>query len=939
MADGGGLLPPVLVELRATTADLAAKFAAAKGEISALESHSSSTLTKMSNVGRAAFLSIGTGAVAAGIVGVKLAGDFQSAMTSLVTGAGESQKNIHMVSSAVLDMAPQVGTTALELAKGLFMIESAGYHAGAGLEVARASAEGAKVGHADFMVTANAVTTVMKDYGIGANHAADATNFLISVVSQGKTHMQDLAPAMATVLPIASQLHVPLADVGGALATMTSHGIAADKAATFLRFTFGALVAPTSAAKKELQDIGLTQDELGRTLTTRGLVPALTELEDHLKSKFPEGSAEYVAALSKIVGGQRGMQGALALTGMNLNEFTADTLKTAGAMEGAHGKVLGWSNVQKDLNFQLDQGKAMAESLGIKFGDFLIPKVEAAGHAVLDVVNWFEQGSTAAHLLEGGMVALAGAFMGAFVINKTVQIAKDIGQAWDALTSGAQRLAQMLHLTGPAAEADAAAQESDAAATSSFTEALAANTAAVTANTEALGGRAVAGEAAAASMEGEAAAATASGEAATGAGVGMAGLGAAIGPVVLAGAALVGVGAALDAGLHAVGLASNAAHYSILQQGESTQQTTQQLHSYLTAVTAIPGTVPGAANSIRGLAAANDLLKETISKDPDMAMQVAQALDRAAGSSHHFTDELQNNAHWLEYQRDKATAMMAVGLQLAQAQDQVASAGQNLNQVLMTQPGDLQATAAAQHDLEGAIVSEMGAVKANVDAQNLHVSGSQRVRLEADAQRQTLMQLAQQFPNLNSWIQSYIGNLGGIPPAKNTNLTAADYASGAINALIGAHIPDKTVNITANISAALQAIRGVLGFQHGGTVPNLFGSKNPVPALVHPGEVIINPGEPDNGVAALLASGVLEKATDLPPIASGVGGGGGAPVVGGPGAGGGTTIVNNYFNVKVDVPMNAHAIDVVRELDEFYREAERRGYQPTYRQPSLQPGR
>src|SRR5439155_11314 len=80
-------------------------------------------------------------------------------------------------------------------------------------------------------VTADAVTTILRDYHMPATKAADATNFLVSVVSQGKTHMEDLAYALSAILPTASALHVPLAQVGGAMATLTARGVPAADAA------------------------------------------------------------------------------------------------------------------------------------------------------------------------------------------------------------------------------------------------------------------------------------------------------------------------------------------------------------------------------------------------------------------------------------------------------------------------------------------------------------------------------------------------------------------------------------------------------------------------------------------------------------------------------------------------------------------------------------
>jgi TP901 family phage tail tape measure protein len=315
------------------------------------------------------------GAVVAGVgaISLKMAGDFQQATTQLVTGAGEDAKALESVRQGILKMAPEVGQTPIELAKGLFMIESAGYHGAAGLAVLKVAAEGAKVGGADLATTADAVTTVMKDYKISAEHAGDATNFLVSVVAQGKTHMQDLAGSLSAILPTASALGVPLDQIGGAMATLTARDTPAANAATYLRFTLSALAAETPKGSKALEGIGLTSLEVGDTLTHKGLLPALQLVEDHLKTKFPQGGAAMFAALKDITGGTRGLGAALGLTGQNMGDFLASTGKVSKSIADGKGQVIGWDLAQKDFNVRLDQLKAGAEAAAIGIGTKLLP--------------------------------------------------------------------------------------------------------------------------------------------------------------------------------------------------------------------------------------------------------------------------------------------------------------------------------------------------------------------------------------------------------------------------------------------------------------------------------------------------------------------------------------------------------------------------------------
>ncbi len=314
----------------------------------------------------------GAALVGIGVTAVKMAGDFQEGMTGLVTGAGESQKNLALVSNGILQLAVDTGTSTKQLTDGMFMIESAGFHGAAGLTVLKEAAMGAKVGQADLGVVADATTTVMKDYASSHVTAAQAVNTLLAVVSNGKTHMQDLAASLSQILPTAAAFKVSLNDTAGALATMTGEGIPAANAATYLRQTIVALETPSKASVTALKSIGLSSSEVA-TEMQKSLPGALQLIIDHLKQKFPEGSAAFNDALKNIAGGSKQMQGMLALTGDHLKDFESNVEAVSGTVKKGGASISGWADVQKDFNFKIDQAKEVVETLMIKIGTALLP--------------------------------------------------------------------------------------------------------------------------------------------------------------------------------------------------------------------------------------------------------------------------------------------------------------------------------------------------------------------------------------------------------------------------------------------------------------------------------------------------------------------------------------------------------------------------------------
>lgn len=352
-----------------------------------------SEVTKALGIGgMAGTLAIAGGAVAAltvalGVVAVKAAADFETQTTRLVTSAGELQSNLDMVRQGLLQLSVDTATSTEQLSAGMYYVESAGFHAAAGLEVMRAAAEGAKSENADLDTVAKALTTVMVDYHMSANQASDAMNGLIAAVQNGKTNLQNLASSMGNVLPIASSLGIDFANVAGVMDTMTNSGMSARQAAQNLAHVLLALSAPSKIAVSSMADVGLSAQAVKDALVNQGLPEALQMIEDAVGKKFPKGSVAYEQALKNILGGIVGVKLAAQLTGANLAMTQQNIDKVAAAMKNGHGSVLGFAEVQGTLNFKVDQAKQALHALFITIGTQLLPVVGNIVGAITPVIS------------------------------------------------------------------------------------------------------------------------------------------------------------------------------------------------------------------------------------------------------------------------------------------------------------------------------------------------------------------------------------------------------------------------------------------------------------------------------------------------------------------------------------------------------------------------
>jgi len=355
-------------------------------------------------------LVVGTVAVGAVVAAVstKFAADFQQGTTRLITNAGETRDAVeNIIKPALLDMAVTTGYSTAQLVEGFRQVSSAGFKtANGGIEVLRVAAQGARAENADLGTVLNVVTSLLNAYGLHASDATMVMNTLTAAMQSGKLTLQDLSGALGTVIPAAATSNVSIQELTSALAVMANEGIKPANAATYLRYTILNLQDPSAKAKKELDSLGLSADDLSKTLTTRGLGAALEVLDEAIAKKFPssaevfktemakvkagtedmdtamgnltKNSPEATAALANIVGGIRGAQGAIALGGGHLEGFIKNTQEITDKVRVAGHTIIGWQEIQTNMNFQLSRAKEALEFLAISLGTKLLPYVTLA---------------------------------------------------------------------------------------------------------------------------------------------------------------------------------------------------------------------------------------------------------------------------------------------------------------------------------------------------------------------------------------------------------------------------------------------------------------------------------------------------------------------------------------------------------------------------------
>lgn len=354
---------------------------------------------------------VGLAVAAVGYVSLKAATSFQTLTTRLATTAGEPLKNLAMIRQGIMDIAMATGATADELAKGMYIVASAGYHGAEGLTVLKAATEGAKMEGADFATVSNAVTDALKDYHLKAGAAATVTSQLITSVSYGKTTFQAMSAAMANVLPLASSLNISIQDVSGVLAEMTAHGMTAQRASQNIANAMRELAVPTHVMEKEFGLFNITSKQVQDSLGTRGLAGTMQWLASVAKEGAPKVGQTYNEALKRLTGTAQGLQVALLTTGENTNDTNAAIKAIGGATADAQGNVKDFTETQKTLAAQMDKVKATMGVIGITIGTALLPAVtkllSVVAKLLVPVAHWIQHHQKLTAIIIGGLAGIA----------------------------------------------------------------------------------------------------------------------------------------------------------------------------------------------------------------------------------------------------------------------------------------------------------------------------------------------------------------------------------------------------------------------------------------------------------------------------------------------------------------------------------------------------
>jgi len=250
---------------------------------------------------------IAAGAIAAvGVASVREAAQFETSIAKIEGLVGVAGAELDAMAEAARRFGRETGKGAQEAAAGLFVIASSGLRGADASEALELSLKAAAAGLGATEDIARAVSGALNAYGTDVIDAAAATDVIVATARAGNFETSQFAAAIGRVLPFAKQAGSSLEDMGGAVALLTRTNGDAAQSVTQVSALFRAFVVPTEEAKKALDNVGLSAEDMRNAIANEGLPAALDMLDEKLGGNREQlgrllGSSEAASAAFQIL--------------------------------------------------------------------------------------------------------------------------------------------------------------------------------------------------------------------------------------------------------------------------------------------------------------------------------------------------------------------------------------------------------------------------------------------------------------------------------------------------------------------------------------------------------------------------------------------------------------------------------------------------------------
>lgn len=314
-----------------------------------------------------------------GVAAVKVASDFDSAMSQVAAVSGATGKDLEALRDKAREMGSKTKFSASEAAEAMNYMAMAGWKTGdmlSGIEgimnLAAASGE-------DLATTSDIVTDALTALGLSAEDSGHFADILAAASSNANTNVDMMGETFKYCAPVAGALGFTAEDTAEAIGLMANAGIKSSQAGTAMRSMMTNLTG-------EVKFVGDAFGELTiQTTNTDGSMRSLGDILADCRAAFAQMSESEKAANAEALVGKNAMSGFLAV----MNAAPGDIEKLNSAINNCDGTAEKMAaTMQDNLAGQLTILKSQLEELAISIGEILMPYIRQIVGWIQGLVDW-----------------------------------------------------------------------------------------------------------------------------------------------------------------------------------------------------------------------------------------------------------------------------------------------------------------------------------------------------------------------------------------------------------------------------------------------------------------------------------------------------------------------------------------------------------------------
>ena len=283
---------------------------------------------------------------------------FGGAMAAANTMAGKGGEDFARLKDEVSSLAKTVPVARDELAAGLYQVISNGVPEDNWISYLEQSAKASVGGIADLGEVVKVTSTVIKNYGLSWDQAADIQDKIQLTARNGVTSFEQMAQALPRVTAQASALGVGVDELMASFATLTGVSGNTAEVSTQLAAVFTALIKPSSEAAETARQMGIRFDAAA-IKAAGGMQQFLTQLDRDVKSFARSSGMLEQEVYGRLFGSAESLRALTPLTGELADKFShnVDSMKdSAGTVGDAFATMAATGKARLQmLNNQLGQ--------------------------------------------------------------------------------------------------------------------------------------------------------------------------------------------------------------------------------------------------------------------------------------------------------------------------------------------------------------------------------------------------------------------------------------------------------------------------------------------------------------------------------------------------------------------------------------------------------